>query len=107
MSIPTEYERNRSDILGAVTKLRICKTKLKVSEIYVIIYWGKNHVNSTLYAGNYWERFCFERHNVFMCVRARHCTVLGPYVTCKISNFYCRASKILLRLKCNERHRRS
>jgi len=54
--------------LGAVTKLRICKETLNVSETYVIIYWRKNRVNSTLYEGNHWEPFCFKGHSVRMRV---------------------------------------
>jgi len=55
--MPIKYKRNRSDILGVVTKLRIWKTKLNVSEMYIIIYWRKNHLNSILYMGDYWESF--------------------------------------------------
>jgi len=56
-NMPIKYKRNRSDILGVVTKLRIWKTKLNVSEMYIIIYWRKNHLNSILYMGDYWESF--------------------------------------------------
>jgi hypothetical protein len=75
MSMPIEYERNRSDVLGAVIKLMICETKLNVSEMYFNIYWRKNHVNCTLCAGNYWEPFGFERRIVCVraCARARVC----------------------------------
>jgi hypothetical protein len=64
-------------ILGAVKKSRICKTNLNISEKYLIIYWWKDLVNSTLCSENYGEFFCFEGHSVCM----RHCTLLATNTT--------------------------